>query len=87
MNDVTDEQIIDLAQEIWPGAECRVRRYGNIISLEAVKSNSLDLSFAILLKFSKLLGTENINESRYKSEGCDTCGYGSVSTLTLTFRD
>lgn len=44
----------------------------------------VDLNFARLCRVSEFFGTKQINDSRYSSEGCETCDYGSRYEITLT---
>jgi hypothetical protein len=40
-----------------------------------------------LLSLAKFFDTLNINDSRYSSQGCDTCDYGSSYEVTLTVKE
>jgi hypothetical protein len=54
------------------------------ISVEASRSNTpVPLNFSIMKVVSDALGTEEINESSYSTQGCDSCGYGAVHEWTL----
>ena len=39
-----------------------------------------------LLQMSEFFGTQNINDSRYSSPGCDTCDYGSSYEVTFDIK-
>lgn len=41
------------------------------------------LNLARLLRLSEFFGTTNINDSRYSSDGCESCDYGSSYEVTL----
>lgn len=48
--------------------------------------NYAPFNFAFLKKVAEFFGTENLNESRWSRDGCETCDYGSVYTVELTIQ-
>jgi hypothetical protein len=50
------------------------------------KNDDLPLNFGIMKIVSDALGTDKIDHSSYSTDGCDTCGNGSVHTWTLECR-
>lgn len=47
----------------------------------------VDLQFKHLMDLAEFFGTKEINETRYSSDGCETCDYGSNYEINLTIRE
>jgi hypothetical protein len=45
------------------------------------------LALPMLIKLSKLVGTEDINEEHFHQDGCESCDYGSRDWYELTITD
>lgn len=73
------------AAEIWPDAKIVVKPMkdsGYTITVDQMYGY-VDLTFDILTKISKFFDTENIHDSRYQSDGCETCDHGSSYEIEL----
>ena len=45
------------------------------------------ISFAVLKKISNLIGTDSIDFTTQRGEGCDTCGHGSYTLHTIVAKE
>lgn len=66
-----------------------VTRKGDEVRIHAERMYEyLPLTFATLTALSELLGTRDIDDvSRYHSDGCETCDYGSCYEWTLVAKN
>ena len=65
--------------------DIEVRRDGDGYVIEMTKMYSyVRLNLSSLLTLANFFGTMNVNDSRYHSNGCETCDYGSSYKVTLT---
>ncbi len=62
-----------------------VRRDGEGYTIEIEKMYSyVSLKLSQLLELANFFDTLNINDTRYHTNGCETCDYGSSYKITLT---
>ena len=65
-----------------------VNRLGNEYHIKVRQMyNYVPLDFARLLELSQFFDTKNINDSRYHTNGCETCDYGSSYEITLYVKE
>lgn len=92
MNKYTDDEIIEKFNKIF---EPRFGRYRDgCIEVRTNKPNLVEVTisqmyeyvevdFSDLLAISQFFGTQQIGDTRYHSDGCETCDYGSSYEITL----
>ena len=75
------------ADEFQPYAGGDIKIVQNTPALVEVRIEQMyeyvTITFGHLLKISEFFGTQQIGDTRYHSDGCDTCDYGSSYEITL----
>ena len=81
MKQYTNEQIVEKCKEIWSedGPDVSVEFNSDSCVIVTLKQMYEYVGYNLkhLKTLAEFFGTENINDSRYSSPGCETCDYGS----------
>lgn len=88
----TKEEITAFVEELWKSAsynhqELKIVVSHNLVTIAISRMYEyVPLEFRHLMKLADFFDTDNINEDRWYSEGCETCDYGSEYEINLTIK-
>lgn len=88
----TREEIAAFLEELWKAESHYSQNITIGISTDLVTISIermfayVDLEFKHLMKLADFFDTDNINEDRYHTAGCETCDYGSCYEINLTIK-
>lgn len=88
----TKKEVEAFVGELWQAASYDHQELSIAVSEDLVTIGIsrmyeyVDLEFRHLMQLAEFFDTDNINEDRYHSDGCETCDYGSCYSIDLTIK-